>query len=287
MVAANLVCLFVCLTLHLICYSKAGNCRFRHIISQSVDEYTQATSKWAKSMVAARIVGVITAEGGRFLKQKRDGDGEWYELSEQEAKAKVSHAIRDAIAAKDKTKASRSAGTTSKSTPPNTAKRKRPDPPSKASPKKPPPSKVPPVASASDRMLSQPSPQSLTSMAGPVFALGGPQRAVGGVNVVQDQIQHLRPPGVPFPGGTTPPLQPFTRNIPPHLPLQAQRQGQSAALRAGRRERIPGDPPAQEEAKRHTRSSDNEDSDHDHEFLSLIDSVLGPVQSPKRKKGRD
>ncbi|CAB9507082.1 expressed unknown protein [Seminavis robusta] len=82
-----------------ISFNHSGNRRFRHIISQSIDEYRQATSKWEKSLVAARLVSVIHASGGRFLKQKKDNEDEWYELSASESKSKVSHAIRDAIAA--------------------------------------------------------------------------------------------------------------------------------------------------------------------------------------------
>lgn len=77
----------------------AGNRRFRHVISQSIDEYRAATSKWEKSLVAARLVSVIHQSGGRFLKQKKDNEDQWYELSSSESKSKVSHAIRDAIAA--------------------------------------------------------------------------------------------------------------------------------------------------------------------------------------------
>lgn len=80
-------------------FNHSGNRRFRHIISQSIDEYRAATSKWEKSLVAARLVSVIHSSGGRFLKQKKDNEDEWYELSSSESKSKVSHAIRDAIAA--------------------------------------------------------------------------------------------------------------------------------------------------------------------------------------------
>jgi len=88
-------------------FTHSGNRRFRHIISQSVDEYKSATSKWEKSLVAAKLVNLIQASGGRFLKQKR-GDDAWYELSSSESKSKVSHAIRDAIAATRQTQQRRS-----------------------------------------------------------------------------------------------------------------------------------------------------------------------------------
>ena len=80
-------------------FNHSGNRRFRHIISQAIDEYKAAGSKWEKSLVAAKLVSVIHSSGGRFLKQKKSNDEEWYELSNSECKSKVSHAIRDAIAA--------------------------------------------------------------------------------------------------------------------------------------------------------------------------------------------
>lgn len=85
-------------------FNHSGNIRFRHIISQAIDEYRAATSKWEKSLVAARLVSVIHSSGGRFLKQKKDNEDEWYELSSSESKSKVSHAIRDAIAATKQTR---------------------------------------------------------------------------------------------------------------------------------------------------------------------------------------
>lgn len=85
-------------------FNHCGNRRFRHIVSQAIDEYSQASSKWEKSLVAARLVSVIHSAGGRFLKQKKENEDEWYELSSSESKSKVSHAIRDAIAATKQTR---------------------------------------------------------------------------------------------------------------------------------------------------------------------------------------
>lgn len=74
-------------------FNHVGNRRFRALTNSALDDYLNADSKWAKSMVASRLVAIIHSEGGRFLKQKRDS-GEWYELSPQEAKSKVSHASK-------------------------------------------------------------------------------------------------------------------------------------------------------------------------------------------------
>lgn len=79
-------------------FNHSGNRRFRHIISQAIEEYKEAKSKWEKSLLAGRLVAMIHNDGGRFLKQKaKNNENEWYELSLSESKSKVSHAIRDAI----------------------------------------------------------------------------------------------------------------------------------------------------------------------------------------------
>lgn len=187
-------------------FNHVGNRRFRSIVTASLDEYNEASSKWAKSMVAAKLVGVISSEGGRFLKQKKGDEDNWYELSAQEAKAKVSHAIRDAIAAKDKTKANR-AGTSSSSSlfPPATKKR---DPPSLLDGAGKPgidrlgqslgdsTKDVAQIMGGAGQQMSSQN-ISLTSMATPMFNMDGPQRRhsnvlMSGTSSVQDQIQHLQ-----------------------------------------------------------------------------------------------
>jgi len=80
-------------------FNHSGNRRFRHVVSQAMDEYKAASSKWEKSLVAAKLVAMIQNSGGRFLKQRKNNDDQWYELSPSECKSKASHAIRDAIAA--------------------------------------------------------------------------------------------------------------------------------------------------------------------------------------------
>jgi hypothetical protein len=56
----------------------------------------EADSRFEKSLVVHSIVDTVRAAGGRFL--KRDFQQEkWYELSDQQAKEKAGHAIRDAV----------------------------------------------------------------------------------------------------------------------------------------------------------------------------------------------
>jgi hypothetical protein len=72
-----------------------GNKHFRETIAAALDEYMKTANRFEKSLVVHRIVDQIQAQGGRFL--KRDTRLEkWYELTPQQAKEKVGHAIRDA-----------------------------------------------------------------------------------------------------------------------------------------------------------------------------------------------
>jgi hypothetical protein len=72
-----------------------GNKRFREMVAASLDEYIEAGNRFEKSLVIHRIVDQIQAEGGRFLK-KDTRVGKWCELTQQQSKEKVGHAIRDA-----------------------------------------------------------------------------------------------------------------------------------------------------------------------------------------------
>jgi hypothetical protein len=72
-----------------------GNKRFRDAVTSSLPHYMEAESRFEKSLVVHAIVDQIRGEGGRFLK-KDHGTGRWYELSRQQSKEKVGHAVRDA-----------------------------------------------------------------------------------------------------------------------------------------------------------------------------------------------
>ncbi|CAB9507083.1 expressed unknown protein [Seminavis robusta] len=315
-------------------FNHVGNRRFRSIVSGALDEYHQATSKWAKSMVATKLVGMINADGGRFLKQRKDSGEEWFELSTQEAKAKVSHAIRDAIAAKDKTKANKTAGA-------GTLMKRKKEEPSFGN-------------SSTNKMMGQPpggmggignnlgggnpmmpslnqsqSHLSLSSMAQPMFPMGGPQ-SFGGAssNMVQDQIQHLRQQDFlrqPLPdlgssqsflhglsgmGNTSMPQLSIHGQLSDHASsLQQHQQQASLQLSPQQMQQPLNDPtlaiasgstrslempmmtgvaraPARrrrtfpEESKHGRGSSSSDTEDGDNDFLSLIDTVLGPMGSP-------
>ena len=75
---------------------SAGNKRFRDAVTNALESYTRAASRYEKSLVVHSIVESIRATGGRFL--KRDSKtNRWYELSDQQAKEKAGHAVRDAL----------------------------------------------------------------------------------------------------------------------------------------------------------------------------------------------
>lgn len=65
------------------------------MVASSLDEYIDAGNRFEKSLVIHRIVDQIQAEGGRFLK-KDTREEKWSELTQQQSKEKVGHAIRDA-----------------------------------------------------------------------------------------------------------------------------------------------------------------------------------------------
>ena len=78
-------------------YNRPGNKRFRELV------HVRSKSKLDKSMVLAAIVEKVR-EHGRFVKRK---GGSWFEIGDEQAREKVGHAIREAIAS-DKKATSRS-----------------------------------------------------------------------------------------------------------------------------------------------------------------------------------
>ena len=300
----NIIC---CLTDGFV---AVGNRRFRSVVSDALEEYTEATSKWAKSMVAAKLVGVIHRDGGRFLKQRKGNDEEWYELSLRDAKAKASHAIRDAIAAKEKTKAIK-AGTASKATPRKSAGPKKVQPKQNESARK---KKAQDIMDSGNRYdgPSLGSPLSLSSIGRPVFGLGGPHpthfSAFHGSSV-QDQIQHLRSQdyrnssGTSFHGGSvqdqiqhlrSQDFRNSTGSFSSSFAGLTQLRGLDSMEPMGGVMGSMGAPPFVRgsfpreiqlaEAKQQgpgNIGSEQEDSDND--FLSLIDNVLGPMHQSQRE----
>jgi hypothetical protein len=71
-----------------------GNCRFRKLASMYVEEYSQAVSKAAKSVIVSEIITAIRKSGGNFCRQKK---GAWFEVGEHYAREKVSALLRDLL----------------------------------------------------------------------------------------------------------------------------------------------------------------------------------------------
>jgi hypothetical protein len=83
-------------------YNRPGNKVFRHLLQQHVRAYLTARTKLDKSLVLNTIVEQVRRQG-RFI--KRGKDGRWHEIGDDVAREKVGHAMREAIAAGDKSKA--------------------------------------------------------------------------------------------------------------------------------------------------------------------------------------
>ena len=72
-----------------------GNKTFRTAVSEALDDFVTAANRFEKSIIVQRVVDIVHARGGRFLKEDTRA-GTWYQLSDQQSKEKVGHAIRDA-----------------------------------------------------------------------------------------------------------------------------------------------------------------------------------------------
>jgi hypothetical protein len=80
-------------------YNRPGNRRFRAIVQRHMHEY-QASSKVDKTMVINRIMNLVQAQNegtARFV--KRGKDGLFTVISDDLAREKVGHAIRETIMA--------------------------------------------------------------------------------------------------------------------------------------------------------------------------------------------
>jgi hypothetical protein len=68
-----------------------GNLNYHYVIEGYHANYDQAT-KLEKTQLAKYIVEKIQSQGGRFLKQEDEG---WLEISDEDARVKVSHTFRN------------------------------------------------------------------------------------------------------------------------------------------------------------------------------------------------
>ena len=79
-------------------HESPGNIRYRTLIDQNVDRYEEGSKK-DKTLLAMRIVDIIGESNGRFLREDETTGG-WFEVDENEARAKVTHSFRNLRMAK-------------------------------------------------------------------------------------------------------------------------------------------------------------------------------------------
>jgi hypothetical protein len=73
---------------------RPGNVRFREMIDNHIDKYEQGVNG-GKAVASAYVVHLVKEEGGRFLKELKDGG--FVEVDEAAARAKTSDAFRTRI----------------------------------------------------------------------------------------------------------------------------------------------------------------------------------------------
>lgn len=81
-------------------FNNVGNRRFRITISLNIERYLAASTRREKAEVIGSIIELVEGNGGCFLKwsvQRQD----WIALNSKQARAKVGHAMRDMITARD------------------------------------------------------------------------------------------------------------------------------------------------------------------------------------------
>ena len=72
----------------------SGNKQYYEILKNHYDEYNKCQNQYkGKTMIAEKIVRIIHKNSGRFLKKDRL-TGTWKEVSDAEARGKVSHGFR-------------------------------------------------------------------------------------------------------------------------------------------------------------------------------------------------
>lgn len=81
-------------------FEHVGNRRFRFVILMNIEKYHKQMTKAARSAMVKSITDQVLSSGARFLKRSDNTDEQlddrWFELSREEARAKVSQTMRDA-----------------------------------------------------------------------------------------------------------------------------------------------------------------------------------------------
>lgn len=78
-------------------YNAPGNVRFRNMVKQHIPDYQASKTKMDKSLMIGRILDHVKALNLRFVGRK---NGRWIVIiSEEHAREKIGHSMREAIAA--------------------------------------------------------------------------------------------------------------------------------------------------------------------------------------------
>ena len=82
-------------------YDHVGNVRFRALLREKAESYSQAKNKFDKSLIVTEIMDTIhnSSPPGRFVKKDK---GEWVEITEYSAREKVGQGFRDLLDSKYK-----------------------------------------------------------------------------------------------------------------------------------------------------------------------------------------
>lgn len=83
-------------------FQHAGNEKLRYEIARNVGLFKKAASRREKSVIVRHIIRGVISNGGRFLKRTKDKTEGWRIADFNEAREKVSHALRDVGADKVK-----------------------------------------------------------------------------------------------------------------------------------------------------------------------------------------
>lgn len=90
-------------------YNRPGNRRFRHLVRQHIPEYMATKTRYEKSILLGLIVDKMHSKECGYAKfVKQDKNKRWYEISEEQAREKAGHTLREALASIDEEKKERS-----------------------------------------------------------------------------------------------------------------------------------------------------------------------------------
>jgi len=80
-------------------YNQPGNKRFRDLVKTYIPQYVQAKTKFDKSFILSNIIDHARSLNDGTTRFVKKTNGQWCELSEEQAREKVGHTIREAIVA--------------------------------------------------------------------------------------------------------------------------------------------------------------------------------------------